>query len=636
MTREIANLQGYLKFEDNTTDSSTNGLTTTPTDITYDTGIQGKGVVFNGSSSKIVITESITGLKSLSFWANLGADNTDLIQLTASAKISIDSSGDITTTGLSNVTTKINGVAGTQLGTGTLNWVNLTFDSIDADAIIIGFETTYLDGLMDDLRFYSKTLTIEEERSIYRYGLGSPDNLFRVIAKETVNVLDAKLEKVNARAANKADINLSISTTVTDKDRVEYYNRNNRLMFVGNVDKIGTFGSKKLTVYDLSYKKTLVNNIYTGQSPEAIIEHLVNTYTDMTYTGSFSSGFTIDVQPFIDMPVMDAIKQMLDLIESDYRVSLTGTFQIEKTGSVAASFNININLTGANAILSEDGWIDDSEDKVSKIILVGDKVTYQKTNSFVATASQTDFITTYKPTGTMSVSQNGTELTPQEEGTSTGDYTRDDVNKTVTLTTGATVSDDIDILYDYQKDVRVEIEIDNQAGQDRLFTKKHIKTYQEGRKVARKLANFYGVTAKRGKLTIPAMDQFFNLEPNYTSTAKDTIRGVNQKITYEKVIYEFPNGGLTVEVGRPEYDLFDWSKETQQRIKDLEETNQNNEILQRYRYVLENIQLSVIELTVTRKTRTIGNSYVVNHPTNGVIGTTFQIGFQGSAWGPSE
>ena len=216
----------------------------------------------------------------------------------------------------------------------------------------------------------------------------------------------------------------------------------------------------------------------------------------------------------------------------------------------------------------------------------------------------------------MRVTQNGTELDPEISGVSTGDYTVDPDNKKITLKVGATVSDAIVVYYSYLLDIRVEAEVDNNADREKIYTKKYIKSMSEARKIVRKIANYFGENSVRGKLTVPNMDQFANVEPNYKTNAYDSIRGVNQSLTITKVTYEFPKGGLQIEVGKTQYDLFDWSKETQQRIKDLEAQNQNNSIIQRYRYIFENIKVSVTELSVTAQTRTIGDTFIYDHPTN--------------------
>lgn len=453
-----------------------------------------------------------------------------------------------------------------------------------------------------------------------------------ITAKETVNVYSAKIDEIDSRGANKLTVDMPYSTNIVEGDLIEYYTKDDIKWFKGKVFNIKTFGSKNITAYDLSYSKRIVNEIFTGQSPEYILEYIVTNYTDMTYVATFVSGFTIDVQPFIDTDVMDAIKQILDVLEADYDVDLDGNFDIIKSGSVTSSFNVSITTSGSNAILDEEGWESDAEDKVSKIILIGDKATYQKSDSFTATASQTEFDLTYKPTGSMRVTKNGTELTPQEAGTTTGDYYRDDANQKMYLTTGATLSDAIVVLYDYQKDIRVEIGTGIDIGMEKIFTKKYIKSYQEGRKLAKTLANYYTVTASRAKLTVPDYSQFFNLKPNYKIKVNDQIRSVQKNLIISKKTYEYPKGGIKIEVGKNPYDLFDWSKETQQRIKDLESVNQNNTILQKYRFILEELNVSVIELSVTKKTRTVGNSFIVGHPTNGTVGTTYEIGWQGSDW----
>ena len=51
----VANLEYYLKFEDDLTDSGFHGINATPTAVTYVAGKYRKAVSFNGSSSKISV-----------------------------------------------------------------------------------------------------------------------------------------------------------------------------------------------------------------------------------------------------------------------------------------------------------------------------------------------------------------------------------------------------------------------------------------------------------------------------------------------------------------------------------------------------------------------------------------------------
>ena len=118
----------------------------------------------------------------------MDANSTDLIQLTGSAKISINGSDEITTTGLTNVTIYVDNVATITASTGSYVWVLVEFDSISANSIELG---TTANGRIGDVRFYDSLLTSEERDSIWSNGDGNKFNDFTRILYE----IDGTTEK---------------------------------------------------------------------------------------------------------------------------------------------------------------------------------------------------------------------------------------------------------------------------------------------------------------------------------------------------------------------------------------------------------------------------------------------------------
>jgi hypothetical protein len=135
---------------------------------------------FNGSDNYVDVTGSAAGIKSVSFYLKPSVLNRDLIQLSATAKISMDGSGDITTSGLSNVTWYVDKVLSASISTGSWQLVTVLFDAHTADDIQIGFETTYYSGDMDEVMFFSGTIDTDDMQTIIDKDFYDSSNNFTI------------------------------------------------------------------------------------------------------------------------------------------------------------------------------------------------------------------------------------------------------------------------------------------------------------------------------------------------------------------------------------------------------------------------------------------------------------------------
>lgn len=120
----------------------------------------------NGTDHYLDVTSTINGVQTTSFYVNPDVVNSDILQLTATDIISIDNSGNITTSGLTNATVYINGVVGTSVGTGSWKLVTITHDSINADNIEIGRSASYFNGKIDEVMLFSSQITTTDMQTI--------------------------------------------------------------------------------------------------------------------------------------------------------------------------------------------------------------------------------------------------------------------------------------------------------------------------------------------------------------------------------------------------------------------------------------------------------------------------------------
>ena len=128
-------------------------------------------LTFNGTTDKVMIGNIAQTIKSVSFWIDLDDITTrDLIDFDGGTHvISADGSGDIIATGFSSPTIYIdNSPADPAITADTWTHVMVTTETgFTASNLVIGFETTWLDGDMANLRMYDAVLTTGERNILY-------------------------------------------------------------------------------------------------------------------------------------------------------------------------------------------------------------------------------------------------------------------------------------------------------------------------------------------------------------------------------------------------------------------------------------------------------------------------------------
>jgi hypothetical protein len=265
MAQQVEDLVLWFKLDGNSNDSSdtaTNG-TWTGTEQ-YGTGKQfAQAADFNGVS-KVTSAASLS-VQSVAFWMNLDVNNTDLIDLTGSAKISINGSDEITTTGLTNATIYVDNVETITAATGSYKWVTITFDSITANSIAIGDGAN---GRMGDVRFYTRSLSAQERISVFNNSTGNKFNDFTRVLFEIDGDLDNNTSVNSEIDLNTDDeIDSTVFTTlapypVNVGDGLNYFDFNNSLLISGLVRDIDNGPTtKELTVYnwEILLKDKIIN-----------------------------------------------------------------------------------------------------------------------------------------------------------------------------------------------------------------------------------------------------------------------------------------------------------------------------------------------------------------------------------------
>ncbi|MBU4082789.1 LamG domain-containing protein [Patescibacteria group bacterium] len=135
-------------------------------------GKVGQALEFDGSDDYIAAGDVYNGVKTLAFW--LKADSVaskKIIDIDGTDQIETDASGNILATSFPAATIYIDGAVASLI---TTDWHFITITDttgVNASAMDIGrVSTGYFDGLLDEVRAYSRALSADEVGELYRVG----------------------------------------------------------------------------------------------------------------------------------------------------------------------------------------------------------------------------------------------------------------------------------------------------------------------------------------------------------------------------------------------------------------------------------------------------------------------------------
>ena len=136
---------------------------------------------FNGSDNYISVADTVSGVQTLSFYIKTSTASQSILQLTASANVTLDSGLDIVTSGLTSATVYINGVAGTTVPSATWTLVTITFNSLSCDDIELGLEgSNYYTGDMDEVMLFDNKITTANMATIIAKDFYNLTNTFTI------------------------------------------------------------------------------------------------------------------------------------------------------------------------------------------------------------------------------------------------------------------------------------------------------------------------------------------------------------------------------------------------------------------------------------------------------------------------
>ena len=365
--------------------------------------------------------------------------------------------------------------------------------------------------------------------------------------------------------------------------------------------------------------------VFNNQTPEYIVENLVEAKTTLTFqSSSGASGITLK-QYVADGKLVDILK---DLSAITNRVFYT-------TGSKLlvfddAKFNdLDLVLThGSDARISDDGF-DDTE-IVNDLTVLGQNLQYNTVQTFNGNNSSTVFTLDNNPV-VVKVTVGGTESVPET------DYDFDTMNRTITFGTApSTGSNNISVEYTFEKPLYIRGTKSDSITTYGVHAKKlnlpWISSREDGVRFVQAYLNRYKDISQKVKVTSGKL--YNSLQENDIIHIKNIIKGIDGDFVIKSINWKFPELTTEIEVGEYFFDFFEYDKEIVAKIHDLESTVTRVKDVREYEspeesFVFADALTMLVDrfkLTESLNVTTTSNIYdkVYNTYSMGSISTTFQ------------
>lgn len=426
------------------------------------------------------------------------------------------------------------------------------------------------------------------------------------------------------------------NVSIGDEIKLGYYDSTDTLVveFAGYV----TSKSKNelLDCEAESYLNILTREIaleqYQDKTPEYIAEDLINKYTDLTYASTESSGITLSKFNIHDELLIDAFKRLIELTDWQLRDDNNKNVYFESKGTTR--FNTTLTV-GSNCYLNST-WKENPNRIINKVVLEGGKATFNKEETFTASASQTTFTLSYEPSSNVRVTVDGTEQKGGLEGkTSNDDYEINEENKQIIFNTGLTGGEEVIITYEYSVPIKITYEdedsIENYNGTfAKKIQKKAIRTMSDARRYVQKILSTFGTPTKEAQLIVPYSS---SITVGNLVKIVDTFNDIDEDLVVSKISINYSEGTKQITVGTPALDILNWHRNIDERLKNLETSKDNADILQKYLQITDKLGIEIVRSLLTIKSRTIGNTFYLDHSVNSLLDdTSLSLDWQGSSW----
>lgn len=309
--------------------------------------------------------------------------------------------------------------------------------------------------------------------------------------------------------------------------------------------------------------RTVVQEVYTNTTPEAIFTDLMNTYTDLTPNVT-ASGTTVE-RLLADGYISDIVGKLAEalgwLIYTDYSKNI----YFQPRGTDISAITIQRQTSGSNAIFGE--WKREHNEMCNHIQITGDTVNYNTQESFTGDFSSTIFTLSESP-NTIKISVDSTELTPEE-------YAVAKETKIVTLDSAPASSLPIVMDYIYSYPIYAARQDNTSIAQYGRFSKTITNKWLKTRPDATAYANNYIDRYKDPLLynnIIMSASYITSFTPGEQVRVIDDLESIDDYYVINKIKLEYLKGVVEINLGDYLTEFIGIQRVLQVRVAELEKS----------------------------------------------------------------
>lgn len=437
-----------------------------------------------------------------------------------------------------------------------------------------------------------------------------------------------EIEQFTEKAVDGLKFKVAKDTSISFGDEITVY-EGATLRFTGNITEIEKPNQWIVTVRGCGWE---TNNkwklkVYTSTSPEDIVKDLIDNDTGLTYASTATSGVTIG-KYVANNYISKIIEEMRVLLGWQTRTEPDKNFHFEPEGHID---NGIIWTTGTH--ISIPLWKSDPTSFFNSVKIIGDFASYTKTETFNATASQTDFVLAYKPVGSVKVTVAAAEKAGGAPGF--GDFDILSEDKTIVLSTGANLNDAVVVIYTYQIPIAVSSKNEDSINDTNIEVHEqidapYIKSFADARRLAKGLLAKHSIIESSCKAFRRSLDT--SISTGEYITVVDTQRNITKKMVVKKIKYTYPEGVTEVEFGKNDSDVYDWQAKVMNRIQELELKTTDEQTLMEHTLLAHDVDVT-LTVAFTKKERAINDSFILGHSDNGLLNDSgAKLGDRRDAW----
>ncbi len=369
---------------------------------------------------------------------------------------------------------------------------------------------------------------------------------------------------------------------------------------VARISQIEYSGGKvAITAYGSGYDltKVYVRKIYYNVAPEDIVRDLVESNSNLSVvavpTGVVWERFPVDGYAY------DAIKFIAEGVE--YQLMIEGDILYFEP------FGYRVSGKVINETFGEFVKVGSNTDKiVNDLYLYGDYLTYNTSETFTGDGITTEFETKYVVYGNVQVLIDGLEVPATEY-----EVKRED--KKLIFKTAPADGSTIQVTYSYQLPIFVHIADDESIAKygrrGKKITARFIDTFEKARDYGfmyiRNFADPYDYAEVKTTITRAVHD----VDLGHVYQVSYKMNGFSEDLSLIEITLN--NKGLaTLKFGEFDFDIIEWYKQVEDRLKQLEKLFEADITLTEYKPLQERIGIKAYDRLRKKITKDLGDESI--------------------------